>query len=185
MSKIGLYGGSFDPIHKGHIKAALTALNKAGLDKIIFLPSGISPHKASLKGDKYHRYNMVKIGIQDEKNFLISDYETKKTRRCFSYETVIEFKKFYSNDELYFVIGDDEYESFNTWYKSNELLELCKFLVITRSGVEINPPFIGICMEPCDISSTEIRQGIKENRDVSDMLPFGVYEYILKHNLYK
>lgn len=181
---IGLFGGSFDPIHSGHIKAAQAAKDKAGLDKIIFLPSGKSPHKA-LCASPTDRFNMTKEAVDGMPGFFVSDFETKKETKCYSAETVAEFKKLYPDDELYFIIGDDEYASFDEWYKSDELIKMCRFLVITRHGEDIRPPFIGVDMPKIPISSSMIRELVKNGGDISPFVKKSTACYIKEHKLYR
>lgn len=181
--KIGLFGGSFDPIHKGHIAVAAQAAEKAGLSRVIFLPSGNSPHK-TLSASPTERYDMTVRAVSGNPLFTVSDFETKKKTKCYSFETVTEFKRLYPMDELYFIIGDDEYASFHKWFRFEELLTLCRFLVLTRHGEEVLPPFIGVRMPPIPISSAMIRERLVAGLSVEEFLPEGVFDYIKKHKLY-
>ncbi len=185
MRRIALFGGSFDPVHKGHVEIAKTAILKEGLDEVIFIPSGISPHKAGLTASNEDRYNMVCLAIEGEEKLSVSDFEIKKETKCFSFETLAEFKKRYPSDELYFIIGDDQYEKFTSWYKWEELIKMCRFLVFTRGGGEIKPPFREIKIPPIEISSTEIRGKIKNGEDVSTKVSDKVLAYIKEKGLYK
>lgn len=185
MRKIGLFGGSFDPIHAAHIKIAKEALTLKNLDEVIFIPSGESPHKDSLSASASDRYNMVKIAIDGEEKFSVSDYEIKKEGKSYTYYTLCHFKEIYPDDELFFIIGDDEYDYFPNWYKADELHSLCTFLVFQRHGRKILPPFSSVDTDILEISSTEIRERIISGRDASDILPDGVTEYILEKGLYR
>lgn len=182
--KTGLFGGSFDPIHKGHLSAAETARKKLGLDRVIFIPSGVSPHK-SLSASALHRFYMTGLAVSDKPYFSVSDFETKKETKCYSVETVEYFKSLYPDDELYFIIGDDEYSSFDKWYKYEELLSMCRFAVVTRNGGDIRLPFIGVPMDKVLISSSMIRELLKSGKDISPYVPASLNEYIKKHGLYK
>lgn len=181
--KSGLFGGSFDPVHSGHLAAAKRAKEALGLDRVIFIPSGVSPHK-TLTASPEARLEMVKLAVSGIDGFSVSDFETKKKTKCYSYQTVAEFKKLYPDDELYFIIGDDEYSSFFSWYKPNELLSMCRFAVLTRHGAKIKEPFIGISMPPVKISSTMIRERAASRLDLSGLVPPGAAEYIKKNKLY-
>ncbi|MBQ2941790.1 MAG: nicotinate-nucleotide adenylyltransferase [Clostridia bacterium] len=185
MRKIALFGGSFDPIHKGHIEIAKEAVKALCLDEVIFIPSGISPHKAGLTASNEDRYNMVCLALENEEKLSVSDFEIKKETKCYSFETVKEFKKLYPSCELYFIIGDDQYEKFTTWYKWEELLKMCRFVVFTRGGAEIKPPFTEIKIPPIGISSTEIREKIKNGEDVGAKVNEKVLSYIKEKGLYK
>lgn len=181
--KIGLYGGSFDPIHNGHIAVAQAAAKEKALSEVIFIPSGQSPHK-SLCVPPVMRYEMAKLAIKGNPLFSVSDFETKKQTKCYSFETVTEFKKRYPSDELFFIIGDDEYAMFDTWYRAEELKKMCTFLVITRNGEKILPPFCGVKMPPVPISSRDIRTRIKNGDDTDGLIAPSVAEYIKRHGLY-
>lgn len=181
--KLGIFGGSFDPIHLGHISAAKRAKEALCLDRVIFIPSGQSPHK-TLNASPVDRYEMVRLAVMNIPGFSVSDFETKKKTKCYSYETVTEFKKLYPYDEIYFIIGDDEYASFFSWYKPDELLSMCRFAVLTRHGAEVKAPFIGISMPPVKISSTEIREKAALGEDISHLLPDAASDYIKTHKLY-
>ena len=181
--KTGLFGGSFDPVHLGHLAAAKRAKEALFLDRVIFIPSGQSPHK-TLSASPTDRFNMVSLATGGIPGFFVSDFETKKKTKCYSYETVAEFKRLYPSDELYFIIGDDEYSSFFSWYRPYELLSMCRFAVLTRHGAKIKEPFTGIKMPPVKISSTEIREKISRGEDVSALLPDAANDYIKTHKLY-
>ncbi|MBR6719477.1 MAG: nicotinate-nucleotide adenylyltransferase [Clostridia bacterium] len=184
MRRIALFGGSFDPIHKGHVEIAKTAISRLSLDEVIFIPSGISPHKAGLTASNEDRYNMVCLALEGEEKLSVSNFEIKKETKCYSFETVEEFKKRYPYDELYFIIGDDQYEKFTTWYKWEELLSKCHFVVFTRDGGEIKPPFKEIKIPPIEISSTEIREKIKNGGDMGSKVNEKVLSYIKEKGLY-
>ncbi len=185
MSRIALFGGSFDPIHNAHIEIAKRALTGMDFDEIIFIPSGVSPHKDSLVTSGIHRYNMVKAAISEEERFSVSDFEIKKETKCYSFETLEEFKKRYPEDELYFIMGDDQYEKFTTWYKWEELLTMCKFLVFTRGGSKIEPPFAEMKIPPIEISSSDIRERLKYGLCAASFVPESVLSYIKEKGLYR
>lgn len=182
--RTGLFGGSFDPIHNGHIAAAKAALSSLSLDRVIFIPGGVSPHK-TLTASALARYEMVKLAVADLPRFLVSDYETKKRTKCYSVETVAGFQTIYPDDELFFIIGDDEYRSFDKWYMPDKLLAMCRFAVVTRRGDAVNPPFIAVSMPPVEVSSSTIRHKLFLNEPVTGLLPNTVYEYIKTNRLYK
>ncbi len=183
--KIGIFGGSFDPIHKGHLKIADEALRLASLDKIIFVPSGISPHKEKLNASALDRFNMVCEVVSDNPFFFVSDYEIKKKTRSYTYETITEFKKLYPDDEFFFIMGDDEYLFFPNWYEKDKLLTMCTFLVFTRKGLQIKPPFIKIETPPLEVSSSNIRALVSEDKDISPFVHELTASYIKQHKLYK
>ena len=197
MSKIGLFGGTFDPMHKGHTKLCEFVLKKMELDKIIFIPAGDPPHKLDKKvTDKSDRLNMVRLATEYNKSFCVSDYEIKKEARSYSYDLINHFKSVYKDDELYFIIGGDSLYNLPTWYRYEELLGLCTFVVISRPDVEKEnlfdkfkgnekPPrlfFIDDVKIP--ISSTEIREKVKNSEDIKDYVSEPVFNYITTKELY-
>ena len=188
--KIALFGGAFDPIHYGHMSLAESAYEKFKLDRVIFVPSGKPPHKCPASAHKIHRLEMVKLAIRDNPHFTVSDYELKKSGKSYTYQTIEYFKQKYPGDELFFLMGIDLFLTFDTWEKSRQLLDMCKFLVGIRPGVNVTRPVsmtnrVTIFKSPLlDISSTMLRKYIKEGKSVRYLLPQKVEEYILNKGLY-
>lgn len=179
---ICIFPGTFNPIHKAHIKMAEFALSRYGFSKVIFIPSYIPPHKEIKKDLAFHRYNMVKIAIANNPKFAISDIEYKSEGKSYSLITVKKIiEEFDIKGKLNFLIGTDAFEKIDSWYRAEELKELVHFIVFPRGNIltpkegfdyEIAP------MEYIDISSTELRNHNKKETIES------VKEYISKHDLY-
>lgn len=194
MSKIGIFGGSFNPIHNGHIYVAEKVKEILGLDKIIFIPTGIAPHKDN--GDfapKEHRYNMVKLAVEGK--FDISDIEVKTHKICYAVDTMSEIKKIYKNDDLYYIIGADSLVDFMSWKEPLELFKMLHIAVVDRDYKDIEKyaeeyrekydAKITIChIKEYDVSSTQIRETIKKTRRCKNLVPEKVEKYIIKHRLY-
>lgn len=186
--KIGIYGGSFNPVHNGHLKVASFILEKKKLDKIIWVPLYKPYHKEiSELEEPEHRYNMLKLALENKKNFEISRVEIEDKIISYTLETLLKIKKLYPEDELYEIIGGDSAETFHSWKDYKEILENAKVLVYSRRGHKvkiiknmelIDAPFL-------DISSTRIRDLVEENKSISDLVPKPVEEYIYKNNLYR
>jgi nicotinate-nucleotide adenylyltransferase len=200
MTKKGIFGGTFDPIHVGHMYIASEALWSLGLDKVIFMPSGIPPHK-SHKGitPSELRFDMVSRAIKNNKNFEISDYEIKKNGYSYTYETVEYFNSLEgSNTEWYFITGCDCLFDLDKWRNVDRIMKACKLVVFNRPGYRyediqkqkkiVEEKFKGsiifLDVLLLDISSTYIRHCIKEGRDVPFFLPMGVGEIIKDKGLY-
>lgn len=183
--KIGLFGGAFNPFHKGHLAIARTAMKEAKLDKLIFIPTGNAPHKKEGNVCREDRYNMLCEAIKNEKNMFVSDYELKRDTVSYSADTVEYFKSLFPDDELFFIIGDDSYNQLSTWREPERILKVCTMLVFPREGAEVAPPAIKINMEKVKVSSSEIREKIKLGKDCRNLLPKSVFDYIIKNSLYK
>ena len=137
MSKIGVFGGSFNPIHNGHIYIVGKVKDMLGLDDIIFIPTGIAPHKDNSDfASKEHRYNMVKLAVGGE--FQVSDIEVKTDKVCYAIDTMSEINKIYKDDELYYIIGADSLVSFMKWKEPLKLFEMLHIVVVDRDGTDID-----------------------------------------------
>ena len=191
--RIGLFGGTFNPVHYGHLILAEEARVKMKLNKIFFIPTGIPPHKTSiLLAGKLHRMNIVKLAIKDNKYFSLSDYEIKKSTPSYTYQTIEYFKKLYPADELYFIIGADMLKQIHTWKKGIKILDYCKFIVGLRPKFSIKSisksiyqKVIFIRIPYVDISSTNLRDRVKNSQSIKYLTPEPVIDYIIRHKLYR
>lgn len=199
MKKIAIFGGTFDPIHNGHLYIAYEALYKLNLDEIIFVPSGIPPHKTKRKlVSPFFRYEMVRIATKNEKRFTVSDYEINKKNISYTFETLEYFANKYPNTSLYFITGADGLMDIESWKNVKEIFKLCNLVVFNRPGnnkydiisqkgkleekYKGNITFLDIPL--LDISSTNIRNLIAEGRNISYFVPEGVYNTIKELKLY-
>ncbi len=187
MKKIGIMGGTFDPIHNGHIKIAKAAQKEYHLDTVIFLTSGNPPHKKDRKIlDAKIRHIMVKRAISGIDGFCASDWEVNRKEYSYTLNTLQHFKEIYPDSELYFIIGGDSLRNFDKWYKPQEILKLCSLLVYDRTDGIIDSDLAkAICGEKIDISSTEIRRIVESGGDISSLVPDEVCKFIERNNLYK
>ena len=198
--KIGIIGGTFDPVHNGHLKAAEIVFEQMDLDELIFIPAYVAPHKVDIEtAPSQDRLNMVKLAISNNKNFKCSDIEIKRKGISYTYDTLKSLKETsFAEDELFFVIGMDSFLELNTWKNLLGILSLATLIVATRPGFEeaveeasksisenknnrikyLNAPGLGI-------SSTEIRDKIQNNDSLEEALPNSVIKYIKEHGLYK
>lgn len=199
--RIGVMGGTFDPIHYGHLVAAETVRDEFGLDKVIFIPTGNPPHKqhVSITGSE-HRYLMTVLATSSNPNFEVSRIEVDKNELTYTIDTIKELRAIYGEAaDLYFITGADAVLELLTWHKIGELLTLCRFVAVTRPGFdkqaleqkigEITSNYGGeiICLEVplLDISSTDIRERAGSGKTIKYLVPEAVEEYIGKHGLYK
>lgn len=187
--KIGILGGTFNPIHIGHLILAEEAREKLKLGKIIFVPASFPPHKENSDiasaGD---RLAMLKKAVKGNKNFSVSSIEIKRGGRSYTIDTIREFKKMYPDDELYFIIGSDLLKYLEDWKDLDEITKLVKFITVTRPGypLEKMPSYIKtMAIRAVDVSAFEIRQCIKENKSFRYLVPDAVLNYINKKGLYR
>ena len=189
--KIGLMGGTFDPVHIGHLVTAQAVREIRGLEKIIFIPAYISPHKMNQSSAGInHRLKMLQLAIEGIPYFEFSEIELKAKSISYTVETLERFKKKY--DKLEFIIGYDNIINFNTWKMPDRIIELADLIVLRRRSNDkkiekdkyyraatfVKTPVI-------EISSSEIRERIKHGKPVDFLIPLKVKEYIYKFNLYK
>jgi len=191
MKPVGILGGSFDPIHLGHLLTSYDVLEKRNLEKIIFIPCHISPHKTNQKPTKdFHRLNMVNLAIEPYPYFESYDYEIRKGDVSYTYNTLVELKKSYDQIEL--IIGFDNLIVFDKWYRPDDILKLAKVVVMKREidniPIKHNKYFNSVILLETaliDISSTEIRERVKNSASIDYLVSSNVKEYIFKHGLYK
>lgn len=187
--KIGILGGTFNPIHIGHLILAEEAREKIGLDKIIFVPAYLPPHKDNSDIARAGlRLEMVKLAIKGNKYFVVSDAEIKRDGRSYTIDTIKEFKKKYPQDELYFIIGSDLLKYLDEWKDLGEIISMVKFIVATRPGYSLSeiPSYIKtVAIRAVDISGFEIREHVKEDKSFRYLVPEEVYRYIVRKGLYK
>ena len=197
--KYGIYGGSFDPIHIGHVALADSAVRECGLDKLIFMPAFISPFKQDRKvTDGHDRCGMIEAALKVNSAFCLSRYELNKKGTSYTIETLRHWDDLLDGD-LYFVLGFDSAVQVNTWYEGEEILRNYHLITARRpdtdysEGMRIIESFrekygadITVMeMPPVDASSTNIRNLIKEGKPITGLVPPGVEEYIIEHQLYK
>lgn len=198
--KKGILGGTFDPLHNGHLNIAYEAAERLKLDKILFMPSGNPPHKKdNLVTDSFIRYKMVENAIGDETIFEIDSYEIDKKELSFTYVTLEYLNKKEPDTEWYFISGADCLMEIESWKNVKRILELCSFVVFNRPGYEYadlkrqreriekkyNGNIIFLDLPLMDISASYIREKIKNHNNISYLVPESVLKDINKFKLYK
>lgn len=198
--KTGIFGGTFNPVHKGHIMLAEYCMESVGLDRIIMIPTAVPPHKISNDlASEDDRLNMCKLACRGKENFFVSDIEIKRQGKSYTYETLTQLKEIYPDDHLYTIMGADMFLTLDRWKNPKIIFEKSSIITIPRdeenkhelenfynkvlkamgaSSVILPNPVMSV-------SSTFIRENLDNFNLISDMLDKGVYDYIIKNNLYR
>jgi nicotinate-nucleotide adenylyltransferase len=192
QKRIGIFGGTFNPPHLGHLIVAEHVLSMLSLDTIYFVPSFISPHKRG--GEETlasHRLKMVRLAIRKNKIFACSDLEIKQKDTSYTYRTVESFHKIFSSSRLFLLIGADNYMEFSTWKYPDRICDKATLLVMSRTAhaPAARTQFAGaakfVDVPDIEISSTEIRNRIRQGRSIRYLVPELVHRYILEHGIYR
>ena len=192
-------GGTFDPIHLGHLATAEAVRELFALDEILFIPAARPPHKlARHVTDERHRLAMTTLATRSNKFFRVSDMELKRTGLSYTLDTMNELHAQFGNaTELFFIIGADSLADLSKWHEAKRLVERSHFIATTRPGIDVDfsstEKFFGAAADEhihrvttpaIEISSTEIRQRVKLGRSIKYLVPEAVEEYILREGLY-
>lgn len=187
--KIGILGGTFNPIHIGHLILAEEVREKLKLDKVVFVPTFLPPHKECRDVvSAMHRLRMVRLAIKKNRNFRVSDIEIKRKGPSYTIDTLRQLKSSYPKDKLYFITGSDLLNYLNEWKDLTQIITMVKFVVATRPGYSLEriPVYIStISIRAVDVSAFEIRQAVREKRSFRYLVADEVYEYIKAHRLYR
>ena len=184
--RIGILGGTFDPIHLGHIAAARAAMDCADLDRVLFIPAATPPHRPPTVADTRHRIEMTRLAIVDEKGFEVSDVEVRRQGVSYTVDTLRELRRLHPHDELFLILGWDAAKLLPTWRDPEEVRRLASLVIVTRpgSGAPTGTSDI-VCERPTpDISGSELRDAIAEGKPVGEWLPEAVARYIAEHGIY-
>lgn len=185
LKKIGIYGGTFDPIHHAHLILARAALEKLALDEVIFVPAALSPHKVDATPTTASvRVEMLRAALLGEAQFCLDEIELQRPPPSYAIETIEELKRRYVDDEIFYLIGSDNLPRLPSWHRFAELRELVQFVVLERgtSAAASNYPTIRRLL---DISATEIRNRVASDRSIRYLVPPAVEEIIRRHRLYQ
>ncbi len=198
MKKTGILGGTFDPIHIGHIALARAALEQYALDEVLVMAGGNPPHKRDREiTDASLRNEMVECALKNERNITPFDYEVRKQDYSYTAKTLTELKELHHDWQIYFIIGEDSLYDLPEWYEPETVCKNAILLVFPRTensqldmliknrSKELNADIRKIDAPLVDVSSTDIRNRIKADMDISGLVSDGVEEYIREKGLYK
>lgn len=201
MSKIGIMGGTFNPIHIGHLIAADYVREKFGLDKVLFIPTGLPPHKPDSEViDPEHRFEMVRLAVASNPGFEASRMEIDREGYTYTVNTLLELRERYGDGtSFYFIIGADVIAELKTWREYRRVFQLCDFIAVLRPGysetcfnndirqleAEAGARIHPLHSRLIDISSTEIRECCMNGVPIKYLVPEAVEKYILDNCLYK
>lgn len=191
--KIGFMGGSFDPVHFGHLMAAQDAYERGGLDRLVFVPAAQAPLKPGVvRASAEARLAMLRAAVGDDARFEISDYEVRKGGTSYTIDTVRHMRTRFAEEELSWVIGGDQVERLHLWREIGELVAYVEFIVLARPGwPRVQRTDIpGLRLRWCDghlveLSSTEVRERVGAGRSVDFLIPHKTVEYIRETGLYR
>lgn len=200
---LGLFGGSFDPIHRGHVEPVLAAVDALELDRVLYLPTARPPHKRDQSfAPPLSRYAMVELALLDHDRLRVSDFEMTPGAFAYTIDTISHFREEAGDRRLFYIIGSDSFGDLPHWRRGAELVESVELIVISRPGWVLDEVLSRLspeerevmerarvhCIEnvPVDVSSTELRRALREHRDrdLEDMLDSRVLRYIRKYGLY-
>lgn len=195
MRKIGIMGGTFDPIHIGHLIAASSAMEAAGLDEVWFIPTAVPPLKPNAPlATAEQRLEMVKLAISEQPAFRVLDIELRREGTSYSYDTVVELLQQWPNDQFSYIIGSDRIHDLATWYKAEELKQFITFVGLNRPSEPLELDQVQDAwrsrltiapMPLIDISSTMLRNRAKQGLSLQYYVPTDVEQYVRRNKIYE
>jgi nicotinate-nucleotide adenylyltransferase len=199
IQRLGILGGTFDPIHHGHLVAAQEACYQLDLDLVLFVPAGNPPHKPARPiSAAAHRLRMVELAIGDNLDFALSRVDVARPGPCYTVDTLTLLREEWGTGYTFFFIeGADSLAEITTWYQPHRLIQLSELAVVSRPGVELDVerleqelPGLGerlhwVQMPQLEISSSELRARVRDGRPISYLLPESVERYIREQGLYR
>ncbi len=196
--RVGILGGTFDPIHVGHLMMAEAVRNEYHLDKILFIPTGNPPHKHGDVTSAEHRYMMTMLATCSNPFFEVSDIEMKREGLSYSVDTVRALQREHKDTDYFFIIGTDIVKTIATWERIDELLSICEFIAAQRPGSDASAETLraelgeigetrihALATPELEISSTDIRSRVRRGYSIKYVVPPSVEQYIAKYHLYK
>ncbi|MFN3690385.1 MAG: nicotinate-nucleotide adenylyltransferase [Fimbriimonadales bacterium] len=194
--RLALLGGTFDPVHYGHLRLAEEAREAAGLTRVLFVPACVSPFRATEPpSDATHRLQMLRLAVQDNPDFEVSELELQRGGVSYTIDTLRALRTLYPDAELFLILGADALEGFMAWREPHSIAQACRLLVGWRPGYDLQAALASlpdpirqrvqpVPMTPLGVSATDIRQRVRQGRSIRYLTPQHVIEYIQQHRLY-
>jgi nicotinate-nucleotide adenylyltransferase len=194
--RLGIFGGTFDPIHVGHLAVAKAAMECARLDRLLLIPSAEPPHRGAALAQARDRLAMAKLAVEGEPRFEVSDAEVTRGGRSYTVDTLAELRSTYPNDELFLILGWDAARLFRDWREPERVGELASLVIVDRPGLKVtgsemaslglDPARVILCHHPTpDVSGSALRHDIAGGQPVAGQLSQAVERYIADHHLYR
>jgi len=190
--RLGVFGGTFDPIHLGHLRAAEIVRESLGLDEVVFVPAGVPPHRGKPAAAGLDRYAMVALATSTQRAFLPSDVELAREGPSYTVETVAQLRARHPQAEVFLIVGSDNLPMIAEWREPERLLEMCTVAVVERPGSAPAPAgkvpparLRRVEGTTLPIASRDLRERIRAGRSVRHLVPDGVADYIEKRGLYR
>jgi nicotinate-nucleotide adenylyltransferase len=186
MKKIGIYGGTFDPIHHGHLILSRQACEQLQLDQLIFVPAALSPFKEHApKATGKARLSMLRAAIEGQGDFIADDCELKRPPPSYSIDTVLQIREREPEADLFWLIGADNARELPKWRRFEDLKMLVQFVILDRGRAKKTPQVYPVVQRNIDISATEIRKRVASARSIRYLVPQAVEEIIRREKLYR
>jgi nicotinate-nucleotide adenylyltransferase len=195
--RLGILGGTFDPIHSGHLAAATAAIDCARLDRVLFVPSAQPPHRGVAAASAEDRLAMTRLAVEGESRFEVSDVEVARGGVSYTSDTLSELHRAHPDDELFFILGWDAARLFGNWHEPGRVNELASIVIVARPGLKTPAPadlaaagldparVINCVAHTPDVSASELRQALATGESLAGKLPPAVERYIATHRLYR
>jgi nicotinate-nucleotide adenylyltransferase len=189
VSRLGVFGGTFDPIHLGHLRAAENAREALGLAEVVFVPAGCPPHRPRPSASAFDRHAMVALATASHPAFSASDVEVGRDGPSYTVDTLEALQAGRPGVELFLIVGSDTYPEVAGWRAADRIRALCTLAVVRRPGEDPGPAAEpGVAFVPAaglPISASQIREGVREGRSIRYLVADGVADYIAKQRLYR
>jgi nicotinate-nucleotide adenylyltransferase len=195
VSRIGILGGTFDPIHLGHLAAAQAAMECAHLDRVLFIPSAQPPHRGPARATVTDRLAMSRLAIDGDPRYEVSDVEIKRGGPSYTVDTLEELHRSFPNDQLFLILGWDAARLFRTWHEPDRVGSLASIVIVDRGqsqpalselqAIGLAPERLSLChVRTPEISGSELRRAIEAGESVAGKVPPAVERYIAAHHIY-